>query len=50
MVTCIIEFQPSGRRIKATTGITILQAAQQAGVAIASNCGAEGNAAAVNSI
>ncbi|MBI5591628.1 MAG: DUF4445 domain-containing protein [Deltaproteobacteria bacterium] len=38
----VAEFQPLGRRVKAAVGISVFQAARQAGVAISSDCGGRG--------
>ena len=38
-----VEFQPIGKRVKVTPGISVLEAARQAGIDLASACGGEGN-------
>ena len=39
---CEIDFQPIGRRVEATEGETLLQAAQRAGIGLAAVCGGGG--------
>lgn len=38
-----IEFQPIGKRVKAAAGLSIFEAAREAGIELASSCGGEGN-------
>jgi len=37
-----VRFEPSGRRIEVAAGTTALEAARQAGLPVASSCGADG--------
>jgi uncharacterized 2Fe-2S/4Fe-4S cluster protein (DUF4445 family) len=39
---CRIDFEPIGKRVKASYGTTVLEAAQQAGIVLASTCGGLG--------
>lgn len=41
--TIQIEFQPIGKRVKVSLGASVLEAARQAGIDLASACGGEGN-------
>lgn len=38
-----VEFEPEGRRVRVSPGITILQAASEAGISIRSECGGKGD-------
>jgi len=38
-----IEFQPIGKRVKVERGLSVLEAARQSGIDLASACGGEGN-------
>jgi uncharacterized 2Fe-2S/4Fe-4S cluster protein (DUF4445 family) len=40
---CQVEFQPVGKRVPVSKGVTILEAARQAGIELASSCGGEGS-------
>jgi uncharacterized 2Fe-2S/4Fe-4S cluster protein (DUF4445 family) len=40
---CRVDFEPVGKRVEVTPNTTLLEAAQQAGVALASACGGMGN-------
>ncbi len=42
MDRCLAEFQPLGRRVEVAAGTTLIEAAHQSGVAIASDCGGRG--------
>jgi uncharacterized 2Fe-2S/4Fe-4S cluster protein (DUF4445 family) len=41
-LSCIVDFQPIGRRVEAPLGATLLQAAQQGGIGLAAVCGGAG--------
>ncbi len=41
-LTCQVDFEPIGKRIPVTPGTTVLEAAQQAGLALSSACGGVG--------
>ena len=40
--TCTVDFEPIGKRVAVARGTTLLDAAREAGVGIASECGGEG--------
>ena len=42
MDRCLAEFQPLGRRAEVAAGTTLIEAAHQSGVSIASDCGGKG--------
>ena len=41
-MTCVVDFEPIGRRVEAKEGETILQAAQHGGIGLAAVCGGAG--------
>ena len=41
--TLIIDFEPIGRRVEITPGVSLLEAAQSAGVELISICGGQGS-------
>ena len=41
--TCHVDFEPVGKRVEVAPNTTLLEAAQQAGLALSSACGGVGN-------